>query len=100
MYHPENNALLKAQALKNLNRPVHSPDAALAVGAAENLVPQVLAFVLSGQLVQEVKAENLANVPVEKGLANDFSGAVLSPDAYNLTDENDSLYLGSYAGGV
>ena len=100
MFHPENNAMMKAQALRNLQRPVQSPDAALAIGAAEMLEPQVLTFVMSGKMVQEVKSETIYDIPVERGVMNDFSGAVITPDAYNTADDNEPLYLGSVVGGV
>lgn len=100
MFHPENHGMMKAQALKNLQRPVQSPDAALAVGAAEMLEPQVLAFAMNGKMVSEVKSESIYDIPVERGVQNDFSGAVITPEAYNTTDENEPLYLGDLAGGV
>ena len=100
MFHPENHSIMKAQARKQLARPVQNPDAALAIGAAEMLEPQMLAFVLSGQMVQEVKAESIYDMPVEKGLVNDFSGAAITADARNAIDDNTPLYLGDLVGGV
>lgn len=100
MFHPENHAMMKAQALKNMQRPVQHPDAALAVGAAEMLEPQVLAFAMNGKMVTEVKSESVFDIPVERGVLNDFSGAVITPEAYNTADENEPLYLGDLVGGV
>lgn len=100
MFHPENNRNMKAQALKNLQRIPQKPDVALAIDNAEMLEPQALAFILSGQMVQEVKSESIYDMPVEKGLENDFSGAVITPDAYNNIENNTPLYLGDLVGGV
>ena len=94
MFHPENSAIIKGQALKHLQRNIQSPDAALAIGAAEVLEPQVLAFILNGNMVQEVKAEPLADLPVEKGVVNDFSGAVISPEPYANTTTDAPMWLG------
>lgn len=94
MYDGRNRAIHNAQGLKQLTAKVYEPDAALAIGAAEVLEPQVLAFIMSGNMVQEVKAEPASSLPVEKGTMNDFSGAVITPDAYNNASAHSSLYLG------
>lgn len=100
MFHPENHAIMKALALKNLQRPVQSPDAALAIGAAEMLEPQVLAFAMNGKMVSDVKSESVFDIPIERGLVNDFSGAAISPEAHDTAGEHEPLYLGDLVGGV
>ena len=93
--HPEQRACHNLHGLRQLNPPVYEPDAHLAIGSAEVLDPQVLAFVMIGNMVQEVKAEPVSALPVEQATPNDFSGAVIDAAAYNTTGSGTPLYLGS-----